>query len=39
MFTWLVGGFIALSLLGWKIVHNAQQADKRKPRPRKREQY
>ena len=36
MFLVLVGGFIVLSLIGWKIVHSAQQSDKQKPRPKKR---
>lgn len=36
MFVVLVGGFIVVSLIGWKIVHNAQQFDKKKPRVKKR---
>lgn len=39
MFAWLVGSFVVLSFLGWKIIHNAKAHDKRQPRPRKREQY
>lgn len=39
MFAWLVGSFVVLTLIGWKIIHSAQQEDKRRPRPKKREQY
>lgn len=39
MFTWLVGGFIVLSLIGIKIVRDAQAEDRRRPKPRKRSQY
>lgn len=32
---WMIGAVVLLALFGWKVLHNAQEADKRKPVTRK----
>jgi hypothetical protein len=35
MMFWMIAGVVALSLLGWKVIHNAEADDKLRKQTRK----